>query len=411
MTKPHMPLGRRAFLSGLVGTSAVLGLPIPFGANMPKGLIPVAHAEDIDLWRTEKEGLTLLAERPLNGETPPHLLDDKVTPANRLFVRNNGFVPMMDELNPETWTLEIEGEVDTPIKLSLADLKTNYENVTLQLQIECGGNGRKFFSPGASGNQWTFGAVGCPSWTGVRLSDVLASAGVKESAVYTAHYSIDPHLSGDPDKRPISRGMPMHKALEAHTILAWAMNGEDLPVLNGFPLRLVAPGWPGSCSQKWLNKIVLRDQVHDGPKMTGTSYRMPKYPVAPGTKVPNEDMKIIEAMPVKSLITSPATGARFEPGAEIEVRGHAWAGDVDVVEVLISVDFGQTYVTAELEAPANRYAWQHWSTKITLPQHGYYEVWARATDAGGIMQPAVIPGWNPKGYLNNFQHRVAIFSV
>lgn len=404
-------LKRRTFLSGLVGTAAVMGIPVPFAKNIPAGLIPAAWADDIDLWRNEKEGLTLLAERPLNGETPPHLLDDKITPAKHLFVRNNGLVPPAEELNPETWTLTIDGEVETPLTLSIADLKNNFENVTMQLQIECGGNGRRFYSPGASGNQWSFGAVGCPEWTGVRLKDVLAAAGVKPSAVYTAHYSTDSHLSGDPEKRPISRGVPLAKALEEHSLIVWQMNGEDLPVLNGYPLRLVVPGWPGSCSQKWINRIQLRDQVHDGTKMTGNAYRMPAYPVAPGTKVPKEDMKIIETLPVKSLITSPQTGIRLEQGKTLDVRGHAWAGDASVSEVSVSIDFGQTWSQASLEDPVNRYAWQHWSASLKLPQNGYYEVWARATDSNGRIQPATTPGWNPKGYLNNFQHRIAVFSI
>lgn len=403
---------RRQVITGGFGFAAALGVPIPFKRFLPEGVAPVALAQESGVaGQHGKDGLTVLGERPLNMETPAHLLDDAVTPARRMFVRNNGLVPNLDGVTKENWFLEIDGEVDTPLRLSIADLMSRYDPVTYQLQMECGGNGRKYFSPGASGNQWSFGAIACPEWTGVRLADVLQDAGLKSTAVYTGHYGADPHLTGDPDKFPISRGVPIEKALDPHTIIAWAMNGEDIPLLNGHPLRLLAPGWPGSCSQKWLTRIEVRNRVHDGPKMGGQSYRVPAYPVAPGTEVPDEDMVIIQSMPVKSLITAPETGVIQTPNTPFEVRGHAWAGDRDVKEMHVSIDFGRSWMKAELAAPKNRYAWQHWRADITLPQHGYFEVWARATDDAGVMQPPVPPGWNPRGYLNNMQHRIAVFAV
>ncbi len=406
---------RRALLMGgsVAGFAAMLGMPIPYGDKLLPGLMPVALAQQAsdEALAAGKAGLTMLGDRPLNMESPPHLLDDDITPANRLFVRNNGQVPDVSAAMDESWMLTVDGEVNTPLSLSIADLKANFENVTLQLTLECGGNGRRFFEPGASGNQWTFGAVGAPRWTGVRLRDVLNAAGLRDSAVYTAHYGADPHLSGDPERDAISRGVPIAKAMNENNLIAWAINGEDMPVLNGHPLRLVVPGWPGSCSQKWLNRIWVRDQVHDGAKMTGTSYRVPAYPVAPGTEVPSEDMVIIESMPVKSLITSPRTGHRAAPGQSFQVHGHAWAGDRSVAAMHVSIDFGATWIEATLDAPANPYAWQNWRANVSLPQAGYYEVWARATDSEGVMQPATTPGWNPKGYLNNMQHRVAVFAV
>ncbi len=410
MTAPHKTT-RRNLLKG-ASFAAALGAPIPFARFLPAGLTPTALAQDgISAADFGKEGLAILGDRPLNMETPPHLLDDSVTPASRLFVRNNGVPPDASAAAEESWSLTVDGEVGSPTTLSIADLQSQFETVTLQLQLECGGNGRKFFSPGASGNQWTFGAVGCPQWTGVRLADVLNAADVKDRAVYTAHYGADAHLSGDPAKDAISRGVPIAKAMDPHNLIAWAMNGEAMPLMNGHPLRLVIPGWPGSCSQKWLTKITLRDRVHDGAKMTGSSYRVPKNPVAPGTPVPDGDMQIIESMPVKSLITAPATGARFAASEEFEVRGHAWAGDLDVAAVDISVDFGATWRTATLDRPANKYAWQHWRASVRFDEPGYYEVWARARDEGGRMQPPLPPGWNPKGYLNNMMHRIAVFAV
>lgn len=402
---------RRGFLAGtgLATMAAVIGLPIPFARNLPAGLIPAAFAgECLDFAIPGKDGLCVLNDRPVNAETPPHLLDDPITPTERHFIRNNGIPP--ESVDADGWKLVVDGFVEKPLELSIADLRRQFEVVTLALQLECGGNGRAFFDPPAKGNQWTYGAVGCALWTGVRLADVLKAAGVKPNVVYTAHYGADGHLSGDPNKIPISRGVPIEKAMNPYNLIAFEMNGGPLHPMNGAPLRLVIPGWPGSCSQKWLTRIQLRDVVHDGPKMTGTSYRVPRYPVAPGEKVPKEDFVIIHAMPVKSLITSPATNVEVPADRPLEVRGHAWAGDSFVTRVDLSIDFGATWIRADLDPPVNPYAWQNWRATIRFPIHGYYEIWARATDEEGRTQPFRMP-WNPKGYLNNSMHRVAVGAV
>lgn len=405
---------RRGFLqgAGLAALGAAIGTAMPFHRNFPAGLMPAAFAQDtgIDLMK-EKDGLSVLNDRPLNAETPAHLLDDEVTPYARLFIRSNGLIPQTAlDKNAEGWNLTVDGEVENELSLSLDDLKSGFENVTLALVLECGGNGRAFFDPGASGNQWTVGAVGCPEWTGVRLRDVLEKAGVKPSAVYTGHYGNDVDISGDQDKVVISRGVPIEKAREPEALIAWAMNGEDLPALHGFPLRLVIPGYPGSVSQKFLTRISIRDQVHDGAKMGGYSYRLPAYPVAPGTEVPEADMEVLTVMPVKSIVTAPETGSQVPAGQPTEVRGHAWAGNGDVKAMHVSLDFGQTWQEATLDPARNKYAWQRWRAQVTPPEKGYYEVWARATDMNGVMQPPVTPGWNPRGYANNMVHRIALFA-
>ena len=395
---------RRGFLrgAGLTTMSAMVGASIPFAANLPTGFIPIALADSHAI--EGKDGLTLLNDRPLNAETPAHLLDDAITPTARHFIRNNGEPP--EDMNADTWKLTIDGLVDKPMELSIADLRSRFEVVTEALTIECGGNGRAFHNPPAKGNQWTYGAVACSTWTGVRLADVLKAAGVKDNAIYTAHVGADTHLSGQEGKLPISRGVPIEKAMNPHNLIAFAQNGAAIHPMNGAPLRLVVPGWPGSCSQKWIKRVWLRDQVHDGPKMTGTAYRVPNRPVEPGEKVDKKDFEIIHAMPVKSLITSPETGASTS-GGEIEVRGHAWAGDDKVAKVEISVDFGSTWQDASLTDPANPYAWQQFKAMAKLPAAGYYEIWARATSDKGVSQPHAI-AWNPKGYLNNSMHRVAV---
>jgi DMSO/TMAO reductase YedYZ molybdopterin-dependent catalytic subunit len=235
---------------------------------------------------------------------------------------------------------------------------------------------------------------------------VLEAAGVKSSAVYTGHEGADPHLSGDPSKVSISRGVPIAKAMDPNNLIAFEMNGEPIPAVNGFPVRLVIPGWPGSCSQKWLTRVWVRDKVHDGEKMGGMSYRVPKYNVAPGTQVPREDFKIMESMPVKSVITSPADGVDVA-SRSLEVRGHAWAGDRTVAAVHVSIDFGATWTQAVLSSPPNPFSWQRWRARLAFPERGYYEVWARATDDHGVMQPFAV-NWNPRGYMNNSMHRIAL---
>lgn len=409
------PGSRRGFLkkAGLLAMTAAVGGQIPFWKNMPGGLIPAALAASPEPFVIPgKDGLKVLNDRPINAETPADLLDDLITPASRLFVRNNGLPPEASSIDPASWTLEIGGEsCEKPQRFTIADLKSKFKHHTLQLTIECGGNGRSEFNPPATGNQWSTGAVGCPTFTGVRLRDVLEACGIKPDAVYVGYYGADTHIGGDPNKVVISRGVPMAKALEDETLIVWAMNGADLPLLHGYPLRMVAAGWPASVSGKWLKKLVVRNQVHDGSKMTGQSYRVPCKPVAPGSKVADEDMCIIESMPVKSLITFPKSGIVHPQADQLAVRGHAWAGDLAVSEVYVSIDFGATWQKAALKAPANRLAWQHWSAEVALPEPGYYEVWARAVDSNGKSQPMVLPGWNPRGYLNNACHRIAVKAV
>tara|TARA_R110002096_G_scaffold21113_2_gene69016 strand:- start:2636 stop:3952 length:1317 start_codon:yes stop_codon:yes gene_type:complete len=405
-------LTRRGFVkgSGLAAMAAVVGASIPFAKYMPGGLIPAALAQsDQPFAIPGKSGLLVLNDRPINAETPAHLLDDPVTPSSRLFVRNNGVPPSTIDMDPLAWQIRVEGEAcERPKVFTLGEIQERFKHRTLQLQIECGGNGRSEFYPPAKGNQWTTGAIGCPTWTGVRLRDVLQECGIGDNAVYIAYEAADTHLSGDPTKQPISRGVPVRKAVEDESLIVWAMNGEPLPELHGFPVRMLCAGWPASVSGKWLTKLLIRDRVHDGAKMTGQSYRVPCKPVAPGTAVADEDMCIIESMPVKSLITFPKSGIETPLQKPLDIRGHAWAGDLAVRSVETSIDFGASWQRTKLKKPVNRLAWQHWSTTVEFPQPGYYEVWARATDKRGQAQPMVLPGWNPRGYLNNACHRIAV---
>ena len=397
---------RRSFLrkSILASLAALLGTEIVFADRIPEGVRLLAENA---LPEGKHKDLVVLSDRPWNIETPAHLLDDPLTPVDKMFVRNNGIPPV--DPDPEKWTLTIEGEAAHTRKVfTIRDLQMEFPTYSYQLVLECAGNGRSGYAPSTAGNQWTDGAVSCAKWTGVRLSDLLDRVGIKSNAVYVGYYGLDTHLSGDPTKSPISRGIPIRKALEPETLVAWAVNDEPIPLQHGYPLRLVVGGWPASVSGKWLSRLVVRDRVHDGEKMNGASYRLPTYPIAPGEKVPDEHMRIIESMPVKSLITYPQSGAMFDLATPLDIRGHAWAGDRMVTSVEYSIDYGATWHICELDSPSNRLAWQHWRAQIRFPKKGYYEVWAKATDQDGVAQPMVIPAWNPQGYNNNSCHRIAV---
>ena len=328
---------RRGFLggAGLAAMGAAVGGRIVFGDSMPGGLVPAAFAQEAKtdspavkgpqfLQFPGKDGnLVLLGDKPLVAETPEHLLDDETTPTSKFFIRNNGLIPDA-HVDTDNWKLIIDGEVNKPLVIALGDLKKRFEIKTLRMVLECGGNGRSFFTPQARGNQWSNGGAGCAEWTGVTLASVLRAAGVKPAAVYTANYGTDVHLSGDPKKETLSRGVPIKKAMDQHSLLVWAMNGKPLENIHGAPLRLIHPGWPGSTSHKWLSRITLRDKVHDGQGMLGTSYRVAIKSMVPGSKADDSNFKIlrIDAGPIdyhQSLEWHQACG--WGPRTEIAWRG------------------------------------------------------------------------------------------
>jgi len=352
------------------------------------------------------ERLVLLGSEPLVAETPESLLDDETTPTARFFIRNNGTIPPQIA-DPDTWRLVIDGEVQNPLSLTLGEIKAKYRAVTRHMVLECGGNGRSFFAPRVNGNPWTNGGVGCAAWTGVPLADVLIDAGLTAAARYTAHYGADVPVTGDAGRPALSRGVRIEKALEPHSMLVWGMNGAPLANIHGGPLRLIFPGWPGSASQKWLTRVTIRDREHDGPGMTGFSYRLPVTPLIPGEVIDPKNFRVLESMPVRSIITHPADGARVA-GGTLEVRGAAWAGELSVRDVALSTD-GETWQRANLDAPRNCYDWQRWSLAIALPASGAVVIRVRATDQNGAVQPDHPMVWNPGGYGGNAIHRVAIW--
>jgi sulfite oxidase len=414
-------VSRRGFLegAGLTAMGAAVGASIPYAANMPAGLVPAAFAQDKPAEGKPAEpqnlvlpgkdpNLIVVGDKPLNAETPAELLGDDVTPVEAFFIRNHGGIPDAPA-EPDKWVLKIDGEVERPLDIPLGELKSKFPVQERPMVLECAGNGRAFFIPPARGNQWTTGAVGCAVWKGVRLADVLKAAGLKSSAVYTANSGADPHLSGDPARQTLSRGTPVAKAMDENTLLAWEMNGKPLIAPHGAPLRLVVPGWVGSCSHKWLNRITIRDKVHDGQGMGGFSYRVPVKPIVPGSKGDEADTRILETMPVRSVIMGPANGARLAAGTrEIALKGAAWSSDKGIREVEVSSNFGVTWEKAKLAPPRGLYDWSRWTATLKLPSDGYYEIWARATDNAGATQPFIAGNWNPQGYGANVYHRIAV---
>jgi len=238
---------------------------------------------------------------------------------------------------------------------------------------------------------------------------VLESVGLTNKASYIAWYGEDKDCAGDPAVL-ISRGFSLEKAMDEGTMLVYEMNGVPLPAFHGFPLRVFAPGYPGAAQGKWLNRIWVRDQVHDGPKMTGWAYRLPKYPLWPGsansTTAPSAynppiETEIITKLGVRSLITSPSR-CTVTTNTTVAVEGRAWSGAGDVTRVEVSSDYGVTWSDAtSLSTPVNKWAWQKWALVVVLPSQGAWRIMSRATDIEGRVQPIIAPGWNPKGYMSN----------
>lgn len=403
---------RRDFLKNI--GFGLFGISVLSNFSFENFLGSKALAKELPDFKIEgKKDLIYHGEKPLTAETEIYALDFDFTKPENFFVRNNGLPPSLETIKERLhkgWTLEIDGEsIINKKSYTIEDLKKKFKTYTYALTVECGGNGRSEVIPSTKGTQWGYGAVACGRWTGVRLKDILKDCGIKNDAVYIGYYGIDTKLNGE-ETSPISRGVPISKALQDETLIAWAYEGKDIPLVNGYPLRLVCGGYPASTSGKWLYKISVRNKIHDGEKMEG-SYKVPVNPVKPGDFNYKGEMKIIESMPIRSVITNIKNGSEIKANKKFEVRGKAWAGELEVSEVYVSNDYGVTWTKAKVEKPLNRLAWQKWSAQISIPTKGYYEIWARAIDSQGNSQPMVLAQWNPGGYINNACHRVNVYGV
>jgi sulfite oxidase len=376
----HLRFSRRSFLGALFYGGA---------ASTCYGFlssIRVAGQEEV-----AKDSLIVRSARPQDLETPAHLLDSWITPNDRFYVRSHFYTPTLDAA---AWTLAIDGEVDKPLTMTMADLR-RIAATTAVVTLECAGNGRAFYDPPIAGVQWEKGAVGTARWTGVRLGDLLRMAGLKASARHLWLDGGDVGIGRAPD---FVRNLPIEKALDPDTVLAYEMNGRTLPVPHGFPLRAIVPGWEGAYSVKWLTRIRVSDREHDGP-FVQAGYRYPRRPVAPGAAVSAADTEPLRGMAVKSLITGPAANASV-PLGPVRVSGFAWAGDVEIARVEVSTDNGRTWEPARLGPDRARYAWRQFEREWRPEAPGSYLVLSRATDTRGRVQP-VVAEWNPSGYLWN----------
>jgi DMSO/TMAO reductase YedYZ molybdopterin-dependent catalytic subunit len=291
--------------------------------------------------------------------------------------------------------------VERPQAFTLKDLK-QFEPVTITAVVQCSGNGRAFHQPKVPGVQWERGAVGNAEWTGARLRDVLAKAGVQEGAQHVQLQGADrPVVATVP---LFTRSIPLAKALHPDTVLAYEMNGRPLPLLHGAPLRVITPGWMADSCTKWLTEITVQAEEAKGYYMQ-TAYRMPVKSVESGT-TPNVPSTPVEAMVVKSLIAAPQAGETLRAGP-VTIQGVAWSGEANVVKVEVSVDDGKTWEPARLLGEERPYAWRQWQFIWKANTAGPVFILCRATDSQGETQPERTP-WNPSGFLWNGWDRVNV---
>ena len=346
------------------------------------------------------DGMIVRSLRFLDLEMPPEYANSWITPVEHFFVRNHMFEPAT--VQPREWRLTVSGEVENPLTLSLADLN-KLEPHSVVNTLECAGNGRAFQNPKVPGIQWQRGAVGTARFTGPRLASILQRAGVKSGGKHVMFRGLDQVPGHVP---PFIRSIPIEKATDPDTLVATHMNHAPLPEHHGFPARALVPGWIGAASCKWLTEIKILDQEFDGNFMK-PGYRYPNQPVAPGAIVAPEDTHPLTVLSVKSMIASPAEGARLR-GRVHEIHGVAWAGEADVQKVEVSTDGGATWSSAALGNDESRYAWRLWSHRWQPAKSGDYVIMSRATDSRGHAQPDTA-AWNPSGYLYNAVDKVKVY--
>lgn len=397
--------GRRRFLktAGLALGAWTLGrldaetVRLPF----PNGERPlVAYPQ--------KRPLLRLTARPPQLETPFSVFNEGVlTPNDAFFVRYHlaGSPPAAEVLTDEAFRLEVKGGVRSPLRLSVPEIRERFEPVEIVAVNQCSGNSRGFFEPRVPGGQMGHGAMGCARWKGARLRDVLAAADLAPGARQVVLDGLDrPPLPGVPD---FIKALDLDQALDPDVLLAYEMNGEPLPWLNGYPLRLVMPGHYGTYWIKHLHEITVTDSEFSGFWMN-PAYRIPDDPCAhiePGTK-PSRTLPI-HRFNVRSFITSVADGGRLAVGRRHVIRGIAFDGGFGIRDVLFSGDDGQTWRAAELGRDLGRFAFREWTVDFTVTRPGRRVLMARATNRLGQSQP-MEPLWNPSGYMRNVVEKVEV---
>ena len=373
-------MNRRAFLRG---TAA--GLPLAYAAG---GLVLPVRAEDRKPGPDEDSGypgLIVRQSKPENYEFPFPTLNSFQTPNNLFYVRTHFGV--FKDVDLRTWRLKVEGRVERPLELSYDDLLQMPSRTQVAL-LECSGNSRVFLVPKAEGVPWELGAVSNAEWTGVPLTAVLDRAGLKADAVeVVVEGADDGELPGNreepksPGKIHYARSLPLDKARKPEVLLAYKMNGADLPASHGFPVRLLVPGWYGMASVKWLKRIIVTDRPFQGYFQTMAYSYFEQRDGVP-TMLP------ITELQVKAEIARPARQEVVRAGTAYRVHGSAWTGESEVTKVEVSTDGGKTWAEGKLLDKSVRYAWRLWEYPWQAPEKaGQYTLMVRATDARGRVQP------------------------
>ena len=381
---------RRAGLAALAS-----GLAPVKALGLDRVTLPFDNGERPLVKYPQKRPMIGLTSRPPQLETPFAIFNEGlITPNNAFFVRYHlAGLPLA--IDPDKFTLEIKGKVERPLQLTLQDIK-KLPAVELVAVNQCSGNSRGFFSPRVAGGQLGNGAMGNARWRGVPLKAVLDSAGVQAGAKQVTFNGMDHPVSvKTPD---FVKALDIEHASDGEVMLAYGMNGDDLPFLNGFPLRLVVPGYYGTYWVKHLNEITVIDTVFDGFWMK-SAYRIPDTPcgcvepgIAPKATVP------INRFTVRSFITSLTDGARLKPG-RLTLKGVAFDGGRGIQEVAVSTDGGDSWTPARLGKDLGKYSFREWQLPVKLAA-GDHELKVRATNQAGDIQP-MEPTWNPAGYLRN----------
>jgi DMSO/TMAO reductase YedYZ molybdopterin-dependent catalytic subunit len=329
---------------------------------------------------TLRDGRIVRGESPLNLETPFSTLDSFLTPTKSFYVRTHFPIPVIDR---DAWWLHLEGEVEKPFTINYEQLMT-LESATVPVTLECAGNNRNFLEPKVKGVQWRLGAVGTAEWTGVPLSTLLDRAGVKPNACEVVLEGADGGMLEEPKSPPgglnFARSIPLEKA-KRDVLLAYKMNGEDLPPEHGFPVRAIVPGWYAMASVKYLERIIVTDRAFTGYYQTiDYAYWQRRQNIA--------ELAPLTEIKVKTEIAHPAEGEILRTNTSVRVRGAAWTCDAEITKVELSTDGGATWDQAKFVGEPQPNAWRFWEFDWQTPsQPGKQILIARATDSLGRTQP------------------------
>lgn len=404
-------LDRRGFLRTsalLAGAGAVTG---PLGRLLgaeERVTLPFENGERDLVAYPQKRPLIRLTARPVQLETPFAVFNEGIlTPNDAFFVRYH-LSDHPTKIDPAEFRLKVRGKVATPLELSLADLKRLATPVEVVAVNQCSGNSRGFFKPRVNGGQLGHGAMGNARWTGIPVRALLEKAGLNKEAKQVAFDGLDrPVIATTPD---FVKALDVDHALDGEVMLAWAMNGEDLPMLNGYPLRLVVPGYYGTYWVKHVNDIEVLDTAFTGFWMA-SAYRTPDTPgraIEPGTAPKKTEP--IQRFTIRSFITSVAENATVPVGRDTLVRGIAFDSGQGIREVAFSSDGGRSWRVAELGTDQGRYSFREWKIAFKPAQRGPHTLMARALNRIGESQP-LEPLWNPAGYLRNVVETVHVEAV